>query len=79
MRTDVFRLLMSLSIMGQNIIAEQIDVVTAFLNAHLTEDLYMNTLEGSDSRSKLLGKFRSRITSFKQALKITLWVKTSTL
>ncbi|KMS94595.1 hypothetical protein BVRB_019810, partial [Beta vulgaris subsp. vulgaris] len=41
------------------IIAEQMDVVTAFFNAHLTEELYMNTPQGSASRSKFVKLLKS--------------------
>ena len=43
MRGDILRLMMALSIQDSELVAEQMDVVTAFLNAHLTENIYMSS------------------------------------
>ena len=59
MRTDILRLMMALSIQDTEIIADQMDVVTAFLNAHLTKDIYMNTPQGLSTRAKFVKLLRS--------------------
>ncbi|KMS93753.1 hypothetical protein BVRB_028310, partial [Beta vulgaris subsp. vulgaris] len=45
---------------------EQMDVKTAFLNTNLSEDIYMNSPEGSDAGSKFV-KLQRSLYGLKQA------------
>ena len=59
MRADILQLMMALSIQDQTFVTQQMDVVTAFLNANLSEDIYMNTPQGLEPRSKFVRLLRS--------------------
>src|SRR5690349_17490245 len=59
LRPEIFRLMIALSVQGQEIVAEQLDVVTAFLNAPVTENVYVVPPEGYDPNVKNLKLLRS--------------------
>ena len=62
----MIRLTLALSIQDQNIVFEQIDIVTAFLNARLKEDVYVRAPPGHRSRSTVL-KLSKALYGLKQA------------
>jgi hypothetical protein len=59
MRSDILRLMLALSTHDSEIVALQMDAVSAFLNAHLTEEIYMNTPQGDTARQKFVKLLRS--------------------
>ena len=59
MRTGIMKLMIALSVQDSTLICEQMDVVTAFLNAKLSEELYMKTPEGSKARTRFVKLLRS--------------------
>ncbi|CEP00028.1 hypothetical protein PBRA_007762 [Plasmodiophora brassicae] len=65
-RSDILRLVLALSVQDKEIIAEQMDVMTAFLNAHLTEEIYMDSPKGMKARTRFVKLLRS-IYGLKQA------------
>ena len=65
-RPDMIRLVMAMSVEDGDIHVEQLDIVTAFLHGLLTEDVYMDTPQGSERRSKVV-KLLKALYGLKQA------------
>jgi transposase InsO family protein len=58
-RGEILRLLVSLMVEDPEIIAEQMDAITAFLNGNLTEEIYMHSPEGYRSRARFVKLLKS--------------------
>jgi hypothetical protein len=58
-RPDILRLVLALTIDDPSAEVEMLDIVTAFLYGNLSEDIYMNTPNGTRLRSKIVKLLKS--------------------